>query len=302
MILICTALGLSLADGAGGPNAESIQSAASTDQRNPNPTSSAIPVVGESSYSPKYEQACRNPKDHEEADLCQQWRSANAAENVNQWAGRQFYLIVFDSVISLIGLGITIWGVYFIKHTLDEARKATKLAADANIVARQIGEAQVRAYLAIYNVRVTARSDVKRLTVAFSVQNLGNSPVKNFNYCLLFRVIRYPHSVPPVGVLEKLYDRENSVEYPDFPINSNSNIMSQGRVDINKSGFALTENEIDYIKDGSLWLNISISTRFHDVFSNIITEVEHFGTVECLNMDEEILCQYSIFGKHSQAN
>lgn len=90
--------------------------------------------------SESYKAICGGPIDESQADLCQQWRSANAAE---QMAGYALVSLLFGFA-GLIGVGIT---VHLSNKATNAATEATKAAIEANEISRRIGEAQTRAYM-----------------------------------------------------------------------------------------------------------------------------------------------------------
>ena len=66
----------------------------------------------ESPGSPEtYRAICQNPQDRDYADLCQQWRSAKAAEESARWAFPQFVA----NILTVIGLIATV--IYTAKAT-----------------------------------------------------------------------------------------------------------------------------------------------------------------------------------------
>jgi hypothetical protein len=61
-----------------------------------------------------------------------------AQQGMDEWAFWMMWTGVFSA-------GVTAIGVYWVKETLAETRKAVRAADDAVVVTRQIGEAQTRA-------------------------------------------------------------------------------------------------------------------------------------------------------------
>lgn len=81
----------------------------------------------------RYSEFCGKPASHDEADLCQQWRSANAAAEMSWYA----FASLFIGALSIVGLFITLW----------LTRKATLKASEATSAAIRSAEAAERAYL-----------------------------------------------------------------------------------------------------------------------------------------------------------
>lgn len=87
-----------------------------------------------------YEAVCDRPIDGSQADLCQQWRSAQAASEA---AGYAFFSL-FLSAGALIGL---FWTVILSNKATAAATEATRAAIKNNEITTQIGEAESRAYV-----------------------------------------------------------------------------------------------------------------------------------------------------------
>lgn len=114
-----------------------------------------------------YESICQVPSDREYADLCQQWRSAEAATLAARYAQQQ---LVF-SVVGALGL----------LATVALTARATLTAIEANATSRKLGEAQVRAYVAWdHLLHATGRSIEDNTLTGFqltpAIRNSGQSP------------------------------------------------------------------------------------------------------------------------------
>lgn len=90
--------------------------------------------------SESYEAICNQPIDHDQADLCQQWRSAERATEIAFYTKLQLAF----SLLGIFGLIVTI--IYSRKATI-AATNGVRAAFTANRTAREMGQAQVRAYL-----------------------------------------------------------------------------------------------------------------------------------------------------------
>jgi len=99
----------------------------------------------------------------EESDLYAQW-------SMVWWAK-------VSAIIAAMGLFITAVGIILVKQTLDANRAAVAAANRANESQREIGEAQVRAYLTISKVVGTFKDG--DLFMQFTLSNSGNSPATN---------------------------------------------------------------------------------------------------------------------------
>ena len=113
----------------------------------------------------RYSEFCGKPASHDEADLCQQWRSANAAAEMS-WSA---FASLFIGALSIVGLFITLW----------LTRNATLKASEATRAAVRSAEAAERTFLIEnrpwMNVELEVRSPVQvddtgNLFVGYSVK------------------------------------------------------------------------------------------------------------------------------------
>ena len=188
-------------------------------------------------------------------------------------------------IAASIGAAMAVAGVALAGFALATARKAIGTAATALQETRKVGEAQIRAYLAIEAVTIAVRRDSNCFKVTFAARNLGNSPADNFNYCVLLHVRRVP--LAGENLPAKTYSRENVPQFPNFPKNRDARIRSNGTDHVEHSilDFKLIDEDLEYLTEGSLWVSISIATRFKDVFGNDFSDVEHFYRLGGIPLD-----------------
>jgi hypothetical protein len=138
----------------GNPYSESYQTAYPAADKD----TSGHDVLG---AQPRYfKDVCERPQSHDDADLCQQWRSANGTRDAAQWG--------------LLQLGLGVVGIFGLAGTIYFAWRAYGAARDAVTETRRIGEAQTRAYVTIHSIRV--RYSVGRFWVAGLYKNTGATP------------------------------------------------------------------------------------------------------------------------------
>lgn len=125
------------------------------------------------SYAPYQNTNCQSPKTTEEADLCQQWRMAEATEKGVALAFSQYRWNIAQSIgtiIAAIATAMAAWA----------AVRAANAARDTVAETRRIGEAQVRAYIswdgAEIGFGVDDRGDVVHCAFMPSIKNTGQSP------------------------------------------------------------------------------------------------------------------------------
>lgn len=95
------------------------------------------------------------PKEHHGPAEGRWWPEVSARDTYAQW---------FMAILALAATGISIWAIRILRNTLDQTRYAVKSAEDAVEVTREIGEAQVRAYL---------QFSIKHLNYIQAVKNDG---------------------------------------------------------------------------------------------------------------------------------
>jgi hypothetical protein len=114
---------------------------------------------------------CDSPIAKYESDLCQQWRMAEATDNIVKVSWGQLVLTGF----SLLGLGITIW---YTRHS--------------NQIAREIGEAQTRAYVGTLSGVISWENNGTVFRFHHFFTNTGQSPALNFTMSMKFAVWDLP--------------------------------------------------------------------------------------------------------------
>ncbi len=141
-----------------------------------------------------YRETCQKPKDRQYAELCQQWRMAEAAGEQVVWARRQFWASVFG----IIGVIATI---IYTHLTLRLTNQTT--------------ERQLRAYFSInpttfYDFGV--RGTVNRID--FKTRNHGQTPAYRINHTFQSGV--YPNPFPS-GTVLPAPDRHVKMDTALFP-------------------------------------------------------------------------------------
>jgi hypothetical protein len=108
-----------------------------------------------------YSADCRNPKDREEADLCQQWRSAMAAEKAADLAESQWWW----NWVQLMGVGATALAAVAAASAAKAAREAISITVNME-----------RPNVLI--VGMSNKFDENNLlaTVIFEIENIGRLP------------------------------------------------------------------------------------------------------------------------------
>jgi len=122
----------------------------------------------------EYREPCHNPKGRDESDLCAQWNAANAARDNAFWAKWGVWI----TGIGIIGLLITIV----------QGRMALERAHDANEIARESSERQLRAYIMIEPQGVNVPED-GLMRVPMDIINNGQTPAYNLEIAGDFLIV-----------------------------------------------------------------------------------------------------------------
>ena len=109
----------------------------------------------------------------QETDLQAQWETA--------------YWAKVSAFAASVGLVITLIGIHYIRKTLHLNFEAIDLARQANKTARDLGEAQVRAYLQIKEVHVLMDKAHRKAALQIHIRNSGQSPARKLEAVVNFR-------------------------------------------------------------------------------------------------------------------
>lgn len=226
-------------------------------------------------------------KERGDSDLRAQWEMA-------KWAKWLFGTTVATIILTMAGLFLIWRTLVHTKHAavaakemVEEAKRTTKAAEDAVVETRRIGEAQVRAHLSIENPGIAARTETNCLQVSFVVRNYGNTVAKDFCFTCLVTLRRVPLPGEPP---RPPYVRHNAPQYPNFPGMDGRRISAQGTDSISHllTDFPFTEEEIEFLREGSLWVDIGIATRFRDVFDIEISDIQHYHRLGGVPLDTRV--------------
>jgi hypothetical protein len=131
-----------------------------------------------------YQTICDQPIDETQADLCQQWRSAQKAEEIAGYT----LVSIFVGFAGLAGLAFT---VQYAREAATAAHRSAAKATVANKIARESAERQLRAYVTVdsFDLDLTGPLPVG----IAAIRNTGHTPAKE----LRFRVTFAPDGVEP---------------------------------------------------------------------------------------------------------
>jgi hypothetical protein len=236
--------------------------------------SAVAPPTPYAPYANKYSDACYGSKNHDTADLCAQWRAALAAEKATHEARRATTWAIaatFLSVVTVIGLTITIWQTFF---ALGHARLSNLIAQRANArstrhtmraldaadrqneIAADTAKKQLRAYVATKPVGFVREPGGVR--VFTGVANGGTTPAYELRIFPTGRI-----DVPNISPEAVKAIQEHA------PASVESAIVLVSGQDIGREfGINVGEAEEAACRAGDRWLYFAGRIEYTDVFGD----------------------------------
>lgn len=132
-------------------------------------------------YAPYHNADCQSPKDREEADLCQQWRVAEATEKAVAVAEGQFRWNVAQAIGAIAAALAAAWAAF-------AAARAARAAEATVEVQRRIEQPLLVPEAMTYRVETPL--------VVFGLRNFGKSPAILRRHFALFSVSGRPPDIP----------------------------------------------------------------------------------------------------------
>ncbi|WP_429614978.1 hypothetical protein [Sphingobium olei] len=232
-------------------------------------------------------------------DLCAQWKAADAASSSASWSWWQMLIAGGGLLVGIVTMGAAIAAAFFAKQAANETKKSASAASEAvteareaNKIAQQTGEAQVRCYLSIQNVQVSLsrESETSSITtfepndpnkkdsiypnIFFKVRNHGNSPAMgvSFNFSIKFM----SHFLKDGS--HYMQERQSERRFPrdvDDTEDWGEIIPASGELSYDTTlMFSLSEFEHRALNtlDAGLSISLVISIIFSDVFNHKFSE------------------------------
>lgn len=232
-------------------------------------------------------------------DLCAQWKAADAAVDAATWSWWQMMIAAGGLLVGAVTMAAAIAAAIFAKKAAVETEKSATAALDsvaetreANRIARQTGEAQVRCYLSIQDVQVSLslKPETKSITpsephdpnkkdpiypnIFFKVHNHGNSPARHVSFRYSLKFSGYARK----GDSIISYDRQSERRFPRDQQNDKvwgELIPASSDLPVETTFiFSLSDFERSALSnsDAGLSLILVISVLFTDVFDQVFSE------------------------------
>ena len=125
------------------------------------PTLTPAPSEKVLSKTEIYERACNTPKDHQEAELCEQRRMADAAVSALNWGK-------YQTIVAGVGLLLIVSGLW-------ASAMSAWAAAEQNRLSRKSLQMTHGAYLEIKDFTIKIAGTERRLDITYKIHNSGET-------------------------------------------------------------------------------------------------------------------------------
>ncbi|MET3612211.1 hypothetical protein ABID16_000516 [Rhizobium aquaticum] len=163
---------------------------------------------------------CRENEDNRSSDLCAQWKAADAAKASVDWARRSYFVSIGGTLIGFLTLVAAAAAAVFAKKAADETKRSADAAHDSVAETRRIGEAQVRAYLALDPQAFgSPASAYTKHVIDVKIRNTGQTPAKNITIQMNVFVLSKVYELGTDHTIEINY---GNVPHSDIHVGGNS--------------------------------------------------------------------------------
>lgn len=194
---------------------------------------------------------CYQTENHDITDLCAQWRAAVAAEKAAHEARRSGNWSVIATLLSAIAIGGLFW-------TIRQGQVGLERARDANKIARDTAEGQLRAYISVTKLCVTPFKAGERPTFFVEFQNSGNSPAKDVK--IISEAFFFPANAQNFAIHFTRDKRQVGARPTGAGHFSHSSYTSPTR---------MTKAQISSLENGNLIAFFGGIIRYRDVFNRV---------------------------------
>ncbi|MEE8177628.1 MAG: hypothetical protein V3T65_06510 [Acidobacteriota bacterium] len=203
---------------------------------------------------------CDSPQSREKNDLCQQWRMAEAAEEMADWTLGQILATGVEAVLLAIAIGVAWWAGSW-------AKRAAIAGNETVETTREIGLAQARAYVHPMGLNIVMDEN-GMITGTARVENVGKTPAYKL-------VCRITITVTPLPFSEEV------LKYDAIPEQFSTSTLPPGGSVKNKvttPGLLTAEYQSD-IAAGRAAIFIHGRLEYQDVFQSLhSTNFRHMYT------------------------
>jgi len=233
-------------------------------------TQTAQPAPEKKYFGPdNYETECAKRQESSEADLCQQWRMANAAERQVE--------IIRDQ------LSLQKWEVGLLIGTLI----ASSIAVFVTLF---VAIRQLRAYVTASPTILYGLNGKEKIQIHLAVKNCGHTPARtiNFRYSIFLLNVEDMKPGPPIALASTINNNYSLFPQDDMTVWFTSEVM-------------VTDEDRDEIKKGKKRLYVFGIVNYRDVFKwRRITRISaSAGADFVLNLaDDKVRCTWHYEPEH----
>jgi len=127
-----------------------------------------------------YWAVCEKPQNRADADLCQQWRMAEATVKQADLTDKLLTFTIIEIVALLAVLGLNIYALFI-------GRRATAAAVESNNIARDTAKQELRAYISIKDAWIDP-ADGGTPVAKLRIRNGGHTPAYNLRHMMTVMV------------------------------------------------------------------------------------------------------------------
>jgi hypothetical protein len=165
-------------------------------------------------------------------------------DGLAQWA------MAAAAVLSLLISG---WAVWLVKRTFDKTAEAVATAREANATARELGEAQVRAYVTCTECEVSKIGVGLKPRANLKFKNSGQSPAANVRIKVAVRTDRFPQSEHVVVLAWSTEDTRGMAAGGEVPVEQSAKVP-------------MTEETFAQFQGDGLAIYVFVELSYIDVF------------------------------------
>jgi len=185
-------------------------------------------------YKVNYDSICSNPGSIEEADLCQQWRSAEYSE----WNTLISWLQLVFSIFGSLGAIATVF-----------------LSWRALVISQNISQIQLRSYISINDNTIHSFNSTAPCTFSITIINSGHAPATVLSWGWNFSIRSSSGFIPDFSNIDELLD-------------VNTTIIQSGTVIMVSKNIPVSDVDISKLKANSANIYIYGFINFKDTFND----------------------------------
>ena len=227
---------------------------------------------------------CANPKNHDEADFCEQRRMADTA-------GETYWLNWGQFVLGFVAAGVLVWQLVLTRRAVGAAVDAAKSAEAAVEIASLNAERELRAYISCKKVRFDPLRNGGTARAHLTIVNAGQTPAHNLTISTGIHYRNYPEN-PGGQFLYAGGDRMRMIVGPHIEFTIGAQRTKVGREEVEP---AISYDEMVGIISDEKAFYVHVVIRYEDILGKHCEVVQHFMfNKTCLGRGDHLaeVCRY----------